>query len=136
MNNPASKPTEKAKNYSDKQVQILIDNSPMDLAGAKALAETEAFKDKSHQSIIAKVKNLGLEYIPKPPPRKKAVQATKPELVETVQGLLNLDDSCPNHILEGLEKSTRGALLKLINSIQHAIPAKVEPELPDIRQAD
>jgi hypothetical protein len=134
--NTSKKPVEKAKNYSDAQVQYLIDNSPFDLAKAKETAELDLFKDKSHQSIIAKVKNLDLEYIPKPAPRKKKVQATKVELVGRVQKLLNLDDSCPNHVLDGLEQSTRGALLKLINMIQHAIPPKVEPALPEIGDSD
>lgn len=109
-------------NYSKAQEQILRDASPFDLAGAKVLAEQLG---KSWQSIVSKAKHLELEYIPKPAPRKKAVQTTKAELVQIVQKRLDRN-------LEGLEKAPRLVLLLLINGLDHAIPVKVETPLPEL----
>ena len=122
MNNPTVTPPEKAKNYSDAQVKILTDASPFDLAQAKIFGTDMG---KSYQSIIAKVKNLGLEYTSKPAPRKKAVQATKTELVAIIAKRIDRN-------MLGLEKSTRGALLLLINGLDHAIPVKAEIALPEL----
>lgn len=136
--------TEKAINYSDAQVADLIafstgsvaveatENSEAveavegtnhNLASAKLFA---AKFGKSYQSVIAKIKNLDLAYDKKPAPRKKAVQTTKVELVALIQKRLDRN-------LDGLEKSTRGALLLLINGLDHAIPVKsAEIDLPEL----
>jgi hypothetical protein len=114
------------KNYTDEQVKLLEDASPFDWEGAKVIGLTMG---KSPQSIVAKVKNLGLPYTPKPAPRKKAVQTTKTELTAVIQHMIDRD-------MTGLEKSTRGALLLLINGIQHILPEPVEPELPEIGDSE
>jgi len=105
----SSIPTETVKNYSEKQEQILRDNSPMNLAIAKKVGKEIG---KSYQSVIAKVGNMGLKYIPKPAPRKKAVQTTKDEIVVHIQAMIDRD-------CDGLSKATRQALLNVENGLQH-----------------
>lgn len=137
MNTNANKPTETAKNYSDAQVIELTEyvtgieasdgveavaGQNHNLASAKAFAEKFG---KSYQSVISKIKNLELAYDTKPAPRKKAVQATKSDLVDQVQKMLDRD-------LSGLEKANRAAILALINGIQHVMPEPTEPVLPEI----
>jgi hypothetical protein len=72
---------------------------------------------------------MGLEYIKKPVAVKKAAQTTKAELCAQVQKMLDRD-------MDGLEKASRNVLLLLINGIQHIIPEKVEPQLPEIGDSE
>ena len=118
--------TEAVPNYSVLQVSQLTAASPVDWEGAKALG---LLMDKSPQSIVSKIKNLGLEYTPKPPPRKKAVQDTKIELVASIQKLIDRD-------LSGLEKASRQAILNLQNGVLHLVPAKVDSPLPEIGDSE
>lgn len=109
-------------NYTSAQVTQVTEACPLDWAGAKALG---LIMGKSPQSIVSKIKNLGLEYIAKPAPRKKAVQDTKVELVASIQKMIDRD-------LSGLEKASRAAILNLQNGVLHLVPAKVEPQLPEM----
>lgn len=139
-----TQPAEKVQNYSDAQVAELVAfvtgieavEASEDVEAVEAvagqnhnLASAKFFADKfgkSYQSVIAKIKNLDLGYDRKPAPRKKAVQTTKAELVEVIAKRLDRD-------MTGLEKSTRGALLLLINGLDHAIPEKeLSDELPEL----
>ena len=108
-------------NYSKEQVTFLTDNSPMDWAQAQALGKAWG---KSAQSIVSKIKNLDLEYTVKPAPRKKAVQATKAELLAKVSERSDTD-------LSGLIGGSRAAILALLTVIQHNIDAPVSAELPE-----
>ena len=96
-------------NYSKEQMQMITDASPLNLEKAKVLADEMG---KTYRSVIAKAKSMELEYVSKPAPRKKAVQATKSELVAWISNATDRD-------CDGLEKATRSALLLLINGIQH-----------------
>ena len=93
------------KNYSDSQVQAIIDAQPLDFDKAQALA---AELDKSHRSIISKAKSLGLVYIGKTAAKKRG--AGKPELVGAIASAMNLDASD----LEGLERATARSLERLL----------------------
>lgn len=109
-------------NYSEKQVKAISEPETMDWDSAKIIGLAIG---KSPQSVVSKRKNLGLAYTPKPPPRKKAVQDTKVELVASIQKMIDRD-------LSGLEKASRQAILNLQNGVLHLVPAKVEPELPEL----
>jgi hypothetical protein len=114
-------------NYSDEQVALVTAACPLNWEGAKALG---LLIGKSPQSIVSKVNNLGLVYVAKPPPRKKAVQATKVELCAEIQKLVNSGDyGMP---LEGLEKASRTAILNLLKSLRLIVPPVVETPLPEI----
>jgi hypothetical protein len=110
------------KNYSKDQEDFLTNASPFDWVQAKIIGLA---MDKSPQSIVAKVGNMGLPYTKKPVAVKKAAQTTKAELVVRIQKMVDRD-------MDGLEKASRNVLLLLENGVQHLLPAKVEPELPEI----
>jgi hypothetical protein len=114
------------KNYSKEQEDFLTNASPFDWDQAKIIGLA---MDKSPQSIVAKVGNMGLEYTKKPVAVKKAAQTTKAELCAKVQKMLDRD-------MDGLEKASRNVLLLLINGIQHILPAEVEPVLPELGDSD
>jgi len=113
-------------NYSEAQVLAISEPENMDWASAKIIGLAIG---KSPQSVVSKRKSLELAYTPKPPPRKKAIQATKVELVAQIQNLIDRD-------LAGLEKSSRQAILNCLSGVQHLIPPKVEPALPEIGDSD
>jgi len=112
MNNPAKGDTVTPPNYTEKQVAALIAAAPLDLASARAIVKTDLFKGKSYQSIIAKCKTEGIEYIKLAPPTKKPAKVTKAELVAMIAKRLDRN-------LDGLEKATSKALLAVLNGVQH-----------------
>lgn len=89
--------------YTKAQEAAIVEASPMDLAGAKALGLT---LDKSYRSVIAKAKQLGQDYIAKPAPAKAEKAETKAEIVAELAGVLEMS-------LDGLEKAPLGTLAAL-----------------------
>jgi hypothetical protein len=119
---------ETVKNYSDKQEARIRELAPLNLEKAKILA---AEFDKSYQSIISKCKQLEVAYEKKAAPRKKAVQATKEELVDQIEAITGFS-------LEGLEKGTRKSVLNMLTGVRHMqhtinelTPEYVLPEIGD-----
>ena len=110
MNN-AVQSKEKTKNYSKAQEDIISANSPMNLEGAKTLAAMPEFKGKSWQSIVAKIGNMGLEYISKVTVKKKTTSLTKPQIVAEIGKHCEID-------LTGLEKSTVKSLMALLVAVR------------------
>ena len=108
MSNKDNAIVEKAKNYSAEQEQAIIDASPFDLAGAKALGETMG---KSYRSVIAKALSLKCDYITKPPPAKKIAAITKAELVSAIS------ENLAGVPLSGLEKATAKSLVDLLEAV-------------------
>ena len=105
-------------NYRKEQIEALTKASPLDLESAKVIAESMG---KSHRSVIAKVKSLGLVYNCKPAPQKKPSKTTKAELVSQISGYLDRD-------VTGLDKATSAALLAVINGIQHLMVGGLEAD--------
>lgn len=110
-NTDKAQTSDKAKNYSDNQVEQLFESEPVSYEDCVAFAKEWG---KSPRSVIAKVKSLDLEYIPKPKPAKKVSGGpTKAELVEKIESELNCSD-----YLAGLEKATASALVNLLGTIK------------------
>lgn len=104
---------EKAKNYTAEQEQILTDSAPVSFEDCQQFAVDFG---KTPRSVIAKVKQLGLEYIPKAKPSKKVSKGdTKAELVRKIEAELDSAD-----YLGGLEKATASALVNLLGVIRIA----------------
>jgi hypothetical protein len=101
-NNPI-KQKDQIMSYTKAQEAAIVEASPMDLAGAKALGLT---LDKSYRSVIAKAKQLGQDYIAKPAPAKAEKAETKAEIVAELAGVLEMS-------LDGLEKAPLGTLAAL-----------------------
>ena len=93
------------KNYSETQVQAIIDAAPLDFEKAQALAIQ---LDKSHRSVISKAKSLGVEYIGKTAAKKRGIG--KPDLVLAIAKSMNLEAN----ELEGLERATARSLERLL----------------------
>ena len=55
--------------YSASETAVIVDAAPLTFEKAQAIAEKIG---KSHRSVIAKAKSLGVEYIPKAKPTAKA----------------------------------------------------------------
>lgn len=100
--------TEKTPNYTPEMEAALKAAAPISFADAESFGEQFG---KSAQSVIAKVQNLGLEYIPKVREPKRPQGKTKAQLVAEIQEALNGAD------LKGLEKATSMALGKLVNAL-------------------
>lgn len=85
-----------------------------------SFADAERFASEfnlSKQSVIAKTKSLGLEYIPQARPAKRAKGLTKADLVASIEGKLsaNLDGVID---LDGLELAKASALASLLDALQ------------------
>jgi hypothetical protein len=93
------------KNYSETQVQAIVDAAPLDFEKAQALAIQ---LDKSHRSVISKAKSLGVEYVGKTAAKKRGIG--KPDLVLAIAKSMNVDS---DH-LEGLERATARSLERLL----------------------
>lgn len=101
---------ETPKNYSTEQEQYLTDNAPISYEACVKLA---AEWGKKPRSIISKVKQLGLDYIPKAKPTKKVSKGdTKAQLVEKIETALNAKDH-----FAGLEKANSASLVNLLGFI-------------------
>lgn len=102
---------EKTKNYSAEQEAELVSASPVSYEMCCEFADDW---DKSPRSVIAKVKQLGIEYIPKAKPSKKVSKGdTKAQLVEKIEKELDSSD-----YFSGLEKATASALVNLLGVLR------------------
>src|SRR5210317_477638 len=114
MNTVTKAVADKAQNYSAEQVERLESFDSISFELAQELAVEFG---KTPRSIIAKVKQLGLTYIPKAKPSKKVSKGdTKAELVTKIEALLDASD-----MLAGLEKSTASALVNLLGCAKIAV---------------
>lgn len=116
MENSGKSDTVKTVNYTDAMVETIAKHAPINLAIARELGKKLG---KSYQSIIAKCKTEGIEYVKLAPPSKKVAKVTKAELVAMIE--VRLDRT-----LDGLEKSTSKSLLDLLNGIQHVQHSETE----------
>ena len=103
-------------NYTAEQVAALIDAAPVSYDDAVIFA---AEWEKSPKSVIAKIKSLDLEYIPKAKPKKRPTQETKAQIVEDIQAMLEWE-------LMGLTRATTRSLLDLRGAILEYLPDTAE----------
>ena len=99
--------------YNKEMLAAMVEAAPLNLDSVKALIATDkAFKgvSVSTQSIIAKAKAEGVEYIAKAPAAKRAKGATKTQLVDAIAKKTNAK-------LSGLEKATAQSLANLLDSL-------------------
>lgn len=97
--------------YSKKMLDTMVKAAPLSLDAVKALIANDSdFKLASTQSIIAKAKAEGIEYIAKAPAAKRAKGATKSQLVDAIAKKTNAK-------LSGLEKATAQSLANLLDSL-------------------
>jgi hypothetical protein len=99
--------------YNKEMLAAMVEAAPLNLDTVKALIATDkAFKgvSVSTQSIIAKAKAEGIEYIAKAPAAKRAKGATKTQLVDASAKKTNAN-------LSGLEKATAQSLANLLDSL-------------------
>ena len=100
--------------YSKEMLATMEKAAPLNLEIVKGLiANNPAFKLASTQSIIAKAKAEGIEYVAKAPTAKRAKGATKQQLVEQIAKKTNAK-------LGGLEKATAQSLAALLDALQSA----------------
>ena len=93
--------------YTSQQISDMAAATPLDLAKAKEFA---ARFNRSVQSVIAKAKAEGIDYIAKAPAAKRAKGATKTQLVDAIAKKTNAK-------LSGLEKATAQSLANLLDSL-------------------
>lgn len=105
MSNQTSATAERAKNYSAKQEELIINSAPLDLAKATAIAEQIG---KTPRSVIAKALSLDVEYHSKKPEPKRVSQITKADLV------IAISEELQGANLAGLEKATSASLANLL----------------------
>lgn len=118
MNTTSKAATEKAKNYSDEQVEILQSFDVITYAQACEFAEMWG---KSNRSVISKIHSLEIPYEKKPVPAKKQAKITKGELVERIESATGSD-------LWGLEKATVRSLVELCHFFGVSTEVETETE--------
>jgi len=97
--------------YTVTQVAALTNAAPVSFADAQAFA---AQWNVSTKSVISKVKNLDLPYIPKPKAAKKVAPVTKAQLVAQISVVLGVN-------LDGLVASKADALVALLDAVSPVI---------------
>ena len=99
--------------YSDKETAVIHDamtaNGEISYETAVEIADEIG---KSVKSVIAKVKQLDLPYVPKPVPAAKPKGPTKAELVHDIEAHFGAKEGS----MEGLTKATVAALENLISA--------------------
>ena len=106
--------SEKAPNSSHEQEQEIIALGSVSFEQANELAKRFG---KSPASVRAKVKQLGVTYIPKAKPTKKVSKGdTKAELIAKIETALDARD-----MLTGLEKATAQSLVNLLGCAKVAM---------------
>lgn len=113
-----SNSTEKEVNYTPEMIAAIEAACPLDLAKAKAVAEEIG---KTYRSVIAKAKSLGLVYVSKPAPAKKAKAITKVERVAIISARMNAN-------LEGLEKAPVSTLERISNYLDSQVVVESSEE--------
>ena len=93
--------------YTEAMERAVREAAPLTLETAKVVA---AELGVSYRSVIAKAKQLGVEYIPKPAPAKVAKGPTKLELVAEIAEASGMAESK----LVGLEKAPKAVLEALV----------------------
>ena len=99
--------------YTKEMLAAMEKAAPLSLDTVKSLiANDKAFKgvSVSTQSIIAKAKANGIDYVAKAPAAKRAKGATKTQLVDAIAKKTNAK-------LSGLEKATAQSLANLLDSL-------------------
>ena len=97
--------------YTKEMLSAMEQAAPLSLDAVNALiANNKEFATVSKQSIIAKAKANGIEYIAKAPAAKRAKGATKTQLVDAIAKKTNAK-------LIGLEKATAQSLANLLDSL-------------------
>jgi len=97
--------------YTKEMLATMEKAAPLSLDAVNGLiANNKAFATVSKQSIIAKAKANGIEYIAKAPAAKRAKGATKTQLVDAIAKKTNAK-------LIGLEKATAQSLANLLDSL-------------------
>jgi hypothetical protein len=96
-------------NYSPELEAALRELAPVTYPEAVAFGIEHG---KSTRSVISKVGHLGLDYLPKVVPAKKAHGVTKAELVAEISKRLGMEAP-----LEGLDKATVKALTTLVAAV-------------------
>lgn len=99
--------------YTKEMLDSMVKAAPLNLEIAKGFSATFSDQTKSKisvQSVIAKAKAEGIEYIAKAPAAKRAKGATKTQLVDAIAKKTNAK-------LSGLEKATAQSLANLLDSL-------------------
>jgi hypothetical protein len=115
----ARKPSNLEGNYmSDytKEMESVIRNAaPLTFEAAQEIAQRDEFiaASKTHRSVIAKAKSMGIEYVPKAPATKKPKGETKADLVSRIAVATGLDSES----LTGLDKANTSALRSLLTAV-------------------
>jgi hypothetical protein len=101
--------------YTANMTKAITEAAPLTFEAAVALAERDEFiaAGKSHRSIIAKAKSMGVEYVPKAPAAKRPKGVTKASLVAEIAAGLNVAEDS----LTGLDKANMAALQTLVKVI-------------------
>ena len=97
-------------NYTAEQEAAIAAAAPLNMDSAKALA---AELGKTHRSVIAKARSMGVEYVTKAKPQKRVGGRTKVETVAAIAAAVNLDADK----LSGLEKAPALALASLADAL-------------------
>jgi hypothetical protein len=90
--------------YTDVETAAIVAASPLTFEGAEKLALELG---KTQRSIIAKAKSLGVDYIPKAKPTKRAPGLRKADLIAQISEKTGED-------FEGLSGATMQSLQKLV----------------------
>ncbi len=99
--------------YTKEMLSAMEQAAPLNLEIAKGFSATFSDQTKSKisvQSVIAKAKAEGIEYIAKAPAAKRAKGRTKTQLVDAIAKKTNAK-------LSGLEKATAQSLANLLDSL-------------------
>ena len=104
--------------YSKEMEAVIRSASPLTFEKAQDIASQDAFMaaGKSHKSVIAKAKSMGVAYIPKAKPAKRPTQDTKSDLVDRIAVALGGESSD----FDGLSKATTAALLAVLAAVTPA----------------
>ena len=97
--------------YTVEQENVLREAAPVNWEMAQTLA-TEL--GVSPRSIVAKVQQLGLEYVAKPAPERAPAKVTKAQMVAQIADRLNMRAD----LLEGLADAKADALRNLALAVQ------------------
>lgn len=100
--------------YTTEMVSIIVAAKPLTFAKAQQIATRDEFvaAGKSHRSVIAKAKSLGLDYTPKPKAAKKTTGDTKADMVRTIADNLELSFE----ELDGLSNAKAQSLVAIISA--------------------
>ena len=93
--------------YTDKETAAVVAAAPLTFESAQALADKLG---KTHRSVIAKAKSLGVDYVPKAKPAKRTPGVRKADLVEQISAAVGED-------MDGLNGATMAALEKLVKFV-------------------